>query len=311
MAFMARLFFSLFLILASHNAHAWNATGHRLVAIIAWQKLSSDARVYWYGVLAQHPDFHRWESRPIKGLEYKISAFAEAAVWADRIRQDERFFDEGQQPETPLLPGFPTMARHRHWHYVDFDLNTGRREGIGQLDAKLRQLIDALYLETNSTRLSHALVWLLHLLADAHQPLHCASNHDSGGNDFQIENPYHSRNPFMSLHQYWDDLPGPSWASGIKLKELASKWQEEFPDPNQGDGQAWVHESLELARAYGYPREMGSLLPIVTPDFHRQAQMLTRRQISTAGGRLGNLLMAAFQARHVSRETQTSRNTAP
>ena len=62
-----------------------------------------------------------------------------------------------------------------------------------------------------------ALPWLLHLVADIHQPLHVGLDGDEGGNKVEIENPFNKRLPFTNVHTYWDDLPGPPWLRGKRL----------------------------------------------------------------------------------------------
>ena len=44
-------------------AQAWNATGHRLVAEIAWQNLSPAARQQSARLLETHPDIDHWRER--------------------------------------------------------------------------------------------------------------------------------------------------------------------------------------------------------------------------------------------------------
>ena len=55
--------------------------------------------------------------------------------------------------------------------------------------------------------------------------------------------------------------------------------------------------------ASAYPPDTGSLLPLISEDFNRQAHVIANRRIVDAGYRLGWLLEADIGAR-VSRETQ-------
>src|SRR5580704_577699 len=90
---------------------AWNATGHRIVAAIAYDHLTPKAKARVDELLARHPDLGKLPSR---------EAFLAAAVWPDTIKGDSRFYDDTQEiPKvTPQLPGFPSMARHTNWHYI-------------------------------------------------------------------------------------------------------------------------------------------------------------------------------------------------
>ena len=53
------------------------------------------------------------------------AVFLAASVWADEIRSDKRFYDDTRENvrPTPLLAGFPSMARHVNWHYIDVPIS--------------------------------------------------------------------------------------------------------------------------------------------------------------------------------------------
>lgn len=278
-------------------AHAWNAAGHRLVAVIAWQQLSPASQKFFATALAAHPDHERWTKQARSGEA--IDLFAEAATWPDGIRNDPRFYDPGREPATPLLPGFADMARHKRWHYVDLGADGKVRDG--ELDSRIEQLGRQLATTRDSTQLTYALPWFLHLVADIHQPLHVGRHDDEGGNDFAIENPFNKRLPFPSLHAYWDDLPGPPWLRGKRLAKQAQWLIENVPQPMQGDVALWREESHGLLDD-AYPTTAGSLLPIVSETFHRQARDIANRRIVAAGYRLGHRLENIYLTR-VSRET--------
>ena len=92
---------ALLFLLFSPLAAAWNAAGHRLVAVIAWQQLSPANRDFVTQALGRHPDHERWVSKARSVESGKI--FAEAATWPDDIRNDPRFHDEGGNDRTPPL----------------------------------------------------------------------------------------------------------------------------------------------------------------------------------------------------------------
>ena len=163
-----------FLFLTTH-ALAWNAAGHRLVAAIAWQQLSPASQDFASAALARHPDHGRWLDRARTADPAAI--FAEAATWPDDIRSDPRFYDEGRDEETPSLPGMPDTARHKRWHYVDLD-ERGNRES-GEADRQIERL-SQLMRSGRSQDVTYALPWLLHLVADIHQPLHVGHATDNG-----------------------------------------------------------------------------------------------------------------------------------
>lgn len=278
-------------------AHAWNAAGHRLSASIAWQQLSQSSRDFIAAALARHPYYPRWVEKARSAEPADI--FAEASTWPDDIRSDPRFYNDGREPATPPLPGLNDTARHKSWHYVD--LASGGKVQAGELDHQIERLSQLLRSTRKNEQISYALPWLLHLVADIHQPLHVGRHGDEGGNDTEIENPFNKRLPFSSLHTYWDDLPGPPWLRGKRLEKNAARLLESVPAPVQGNVAQWKEEShrlLDLA----YPIAEGSLLPTITEEFHQQARELANRRIVEAGYRLGRLLESIFGHR-VSRET--------
>ena len=294
---MHRLIFALCFVLAPALAHAWNAAGHRLVALIAWQQLSPPSQQFIAAALARHPDHPRWLEKARSGEAADI--FIEASTWPDDIRRDPRFYNEGREPATALLPGLSDTARHTRWHYVDLDGN-GKPEA-GEIDRQLERLSRVLRSTSQNEQISSALPWLLHLVADIHQPLHVGRHGDEGGNAVEIENPFNKRLPFSTLHTYWDDLPGPPWLRGKRLAQNAARLVDTFPPPAQGNVLLWRDESHRLL-AHAYPKSAGSLLPIISEEFHQQARAIANRRVVDAGYRLGRLLEATVSQR-VSRGT--------
>ncbi len=294
---MRSLLIALF-FLVSPLAQAWNAAGHRLVAGIAWQQLSPASREFVAAALANHPDHARWADKARSSDPVDI--FAEAATWPDDIRNDPRFHDEERETATAPLPGFPDMARHKRWHYVDLDEHG--KVSDGEVDRQIERLDRLLRSTAKNDRISYLLPWLLHLVADIHQPLHVGRHGDEGGNAVEIENPFNKRVPFSSLHLYWDDLPGPPWLRGKALEKRTQHLIDTYPPPAPGNVALWRNESHALL-AVAYPETAGSLLPIITEDFNQKAREIAHRRIVDAGYRLGWLLEAAIAAR-VSRETQ-------
>lgn len=295
--FLSCLGFALFFNLAAAPAYAWNAAGHRLTASIAWQQLSPTSRNFIAAALNRHPDYMHWVESAHSTAAADI--FAEAATWPDDIRRDPRFYNDGQEPPTPFLPGLGDTARHKNWHYID--LNKQGNVTDGQLDRQIERLSQILRSTRKNQQISYALPWLLHLIADIHQPLHVGRDGDNGGNRIEIENPFNKRQPFTNLHSYWDDLPGPPWLRGRRLEKKVANLLADYPAPVQGNVDSWREESHQLL-TIAYPREDGSLLPIITEDFNRKARQVADQRLVDAGYRIGRLLESIVSQR-VSRET--------
>lgn len=294
---MRQFLLPLFFFALTSPAHAWNAAGHRLTAFIAWQQLSPPAQTAIIQALADHPDYPRWVDKAKSGQG--VDLFAEASTWPDDIRHDPRFYDEDREPATPALAGLADTARHKRWHYVD--LGAGGKVEAGEVDRQIERLSRLLRSTGKKAEIPYALPWLLHLVADIHQPLHVGRHGDEGGNRIEIENPFNKRLPFSKLHTYWDDLPGPPWLRGQRLERYARRLLDSYPAPAQGDVALWRDESHRLL-GLAYPEAQGSLLPIVSEDFQQRSRDIANRRLVDAGYRLGRLLESIFSPR-VSRET--------
>lgn len=288
------------LALALHAppAVAWNAAGHRLSALIAWQQLDGPTREKVSGLLARHPDYTLWEDRTVSD-SHQMTIFVEASTWADEIRYDSRFHDADGET-TRLLPGFPDMQRHRDWHYVNRPL-TGS-PATSAIPGQLAQRLEVLASELGNPRIrvqqrAYALVWLIHLVGDVHQPLHVVSRYDAsgqgdqGGNRLLINNPQNPRSPLTNLHAYWDELPAPPSLRGERLEALAATISAMHPPtPPAGGFQRWLQESWQIARESAYPAPDGFDPPTITAEFHARASAVAKRRIAEAGYRLADLL---------------------
>jgi hypothetical protein len=198
---------------------AWNGTGHRIVAAIAYDRLTPAARLRVDQLIKKHPDYSTifTAGETSDPASRAREAFLVAATWPDVIRGDSRFYDEtraGFMP-TPLLPGFPTMSRHVTWHYYDIPYAPDGVKPPTQLPphalSELRRMLDHLTTEPESDAI-YDLPWLEHLVGDVHQPLHATSRFlkaqpmgDAGGNFVFVTS---KSNPGKNLHAYWDDSAG-------------------------------------------------------------------------------------------------------
>jgi hypothetical protein len=296
-----RRFVSALLLLAL-PVQAWNASGHRIVAAIAYDRLTPKARGRVDELLRQHPDF-----KMLKGRD----AFLAASVWPDIIKGDRRFYDDtlpDAQP-TPLLPGFSglgllSMARHTNWHYIDIPFSP---DGTPLQPAQAPNALLEIRRILRETDLSvYDLPWLVHLTGDVHQPLHCTSRFtksepqgDQGGNLVEIapSPPSRARN----LHALWDDLAG-SDATDTYVNRYAAEITGEFLKQNgqrprlSRDPKKWVDEGFDLAKreVYTFGPETGSREhPLQLPSgYEVEARRVARIQLAKAGFRLAAVLNA-------------------
>lgn len=293
-----RFLFLIIPLLLSLSAHAWNAAGHRLTAVIAWQSMQPTTRDFVSQALTRHPDHPRWQEKA--GANDRMLIFAEAATWPDSIRNDPRFYDEQRQAQPPTIAGLFDHARHADWHYSNPPAQG--KAARGELDRQITQLSERLRSTDDPEQITWALPWLTHLVSDLHQPLHTSPRKDRGGNAVEIEDPFNPRQPFVNLHAWWDQLPGKSSLRGKRLHQEAAQLIAAHPSPEPSPVDLWLADSRALVDAC-YPTTAGSVLPIVDPDFFKQSLATTRRQIALSGYRLAGLLDAIHAERGVPHET--------
>ncbi|MBS1227162.1 MAG: hypothetical protein H6R17_439 [Proteobacteria bacterium] len=283
------------------QAMAWNAAGHRLVACIAWDQLDQQARSEVSRLLRQHPDYERWQKRA--GEHHPASdggraSFIESSTWPDEIRKDNRFYSAGLDAPTPTLAGFPDMERRRDWHYVAWPLTESgeaRREPVsGRIDQALVAQAQALGAGDEVSR-SYALPWLIHMVGDAHQPLHTSVRIDAQGKQdrlgtaLSVRNPFAARPGLTTLHAYWDDLPGPGGLRGERLDDDCRTLASAYPRPAPSTPEQWLDEGWQIARRNGYPPGDESV-PTISEQFNEDAKEIAKRRVAQAGYRLADLL---------------------
>ena len=142
--------------------------------------------------------------------------------------------------------------------------------------------------------------YLVHLVGDEHQPLHCESffssdypNGDKGGNDFYVK----PASRVVGLHSIWDGLlgtainPRTQWNYAIELQTRFP--QTSLPELTQhATPKEWSLESRELAIDVGYLRGelKGSVTrddaPSLPTDYLKNAKICAERQGALAGYRL-------------------------
>ncbi len=281
--------------------YAWNAFGHMAVAYVAYERLTPPTRARVKTLLKKNPFYaSRWKQT--------IPAGTPTAVADEQIKRDDRYHDDGSdggdRPPTDGTAaqnvGYADKARHKYWHFIDTPFSTDGTP-LPQVPAPNAATQIATFRTTLASHdpdalKSYDLSWLLHLVGDVHQPLHCATRAtasspkgDGGGNRVQL-----SCARCAGLHLYWDGLLGPADASPAAVIAVAKALP--VPDATAAakhDEKAWIAESFELARDKVYvsppigPGE-GPYKP--TTGYRNTARAIARKRIALAGVRLAHLL---------------------
>ncbi len=147
-----------------------------LAPVMAWSKTG-------HRVVAQIAQNHLTESALVAVMNLTQGRdLADFSNWADEIKQ--------RKPKTKTA------------HYIaDYDEKTLKEHPSYQA---LIQHIDQLTGNQDDQKKLESLKWIIHLVADIHQPLHVGNGKDQGGNQCQVYW-FGSKYP-VKLHYVWDQL---------------------------------------------------------------------------------------------------------
>lgn len=302
---------------------AWWDGGHKIVASIAFRRLTNAEQERIVAILRHHPRFKTdfLEAAPAETANdadlRREWFFQQAAVWPDLARNFERADLEAYHRPT--------------WHYINVPhfLTDADRDALEshlkvnvKLEAPEKPEIDMNIIQTirsartvlrdgQATDLDKArmVMWLFHDVGDIHQPLHSTAlfsrklfkEGDRGGNSVLTV----QRN---NLHSLWDSFPGGmvelKTARNDSLRLMANAELAELGHRSAGelDEQTWLNESRQLAQTVvyddevltplrGYEKEGAELKPItVSEDYLRRGARIADRRVVQAGFRLGAIL---------------------
>ncbi len=175
------------LALSPGRAYAWGEEGHRMVGEIAERFLGAAARAQVAALLE--------DDRLADGERSNRHSLGEVANWADEIKE------------------VPWGRKRGSWHFDNVPLCgaadrssycAGGRCASAQLERNIAILRDA---KLPVRRRNEALKWVVHLMADVHQPLHAATRGDRGGNAVEVSFFGRRDDPRfgpLNLHAIWD-----------------------------------------------------------------------------------------------------------
>jgi hypothetical protein len=304
---------------ASPDARAWNDFGHMEVAAVAFNNLRSKARKRVAQLLKLNPRYSNWIVGAAAG-DRDRAAFMRAATWADSIKSDPSYQADDQTAATASQNiGYADRLRHTYWHYVDQPFspdNTPLTAAPAPNAATVIPMLQAALAaaDTSEDVKSYDLVWLLHLVGDIHQPLHCAARLDAadprgdrGGNNVKItgnvqppicDDPrYCPFGPPADLHAFYDTIDGSGYAVAPVERAAAMLPRAGADKVVISDVVVWIQEGFDLARTAVYvpPIGVGDGPFAITPQYQAAAVKLGRARIVLAGRRLANVINQALE----------------
>ena len=304
------LYAVVFNLISASAAAAWDDTGHKVIAYIAWQRMSPEAREKAINLLLAAPEdsdlsvYYLSGSRSREAKE--LDLFMIAATWSDIVRNKNfkmRYEKYNQGP----------------WHYGDIFWQQTDGKPLILANRSEGLAIPKLYdFEKNlkDDTLSDAdkainLAWFLHVAGDVHNPLHNASRiteiepkGDSGGNLFLLS-PANILVNRVNLHSYWDSILGRSLprendaCDADYIPSIADKITKKFPFSRLkdrlklGDYKEWNAEGFSFLDKIVYAKELkrGELPDL---NYQRRALAVGEEQTALAGYRIGATLNQIF-----------------
>jgi hypothetical protein len=223
----------------------------------------------------------------------------------------QKILDDGGRDLLPAAT-FPDDIRNQHpetkpFHFVDIPFKSGGPANpplpaAPHVITKIADFTATLKHGGTAQNLIDPLSWLIHLIGDIHQPLHCITHitslhpgpvGDRGGNSFLLKG-----NP-GNLHSLWDSSV--SFTSQSEQQIAASILQEHSrqelaTDLAVKDVEKWARDSFSLAKKFGYAPlvENPKSHPKPSAAYMANAQKVGRRQAALAGYRLADRLHDIF-----------------
>ncbi|WP_363798661.1 S1/P1 nuclease [Lysobacter firmicutimachus] len=254
---------------------AWGPQGHRLVAALAWDGMTPQARAEALQLLAGEAD------PSLPGI----------ANWADELRAND--------PKLGKLSA--------KWHYVNLAERTAG-DDCGYEPARHCPngdcAIEAIRTQTailadpgrSRTERRQALKFVVHLVGDVHQPLHAGYADDKGGNDFQIHidgEPEPADGYGTNLHSLWDSrmltmarLDDAAYLAKLRRSPVPAAKATGVP-PAAAD---WARQSCRIAERPGLYPPSHTLAPAYVATWRPVAE----QQLRLGGARLAAVLNAAL-----------------
>ena len=252
------------LLLFSGEAFSFGAKGHRIVATIAQNHLTEITRQA-IAELNNGPQ-----------LEH-------LATWPDRIKSD------------------PNWDHTKRWHYIS--INDDERFKSLQRDPKgdILYALGRFEAELSDNALSQsqrrqALAFLVHFVADVHQPLHVGRRDDRGGNSIKVN----WRGKTFNLHQVWDSGliadEKLSESAYVALIDRSSRAQQSVWQDSQYID--WANESKRLRdQIYDFsPNRADGRFgrPTLDESYVLRSKVIVKQRLLKAGVRLAGRLNHIF-----------------
>ena len=235
---------------------AWGPAGHRIVGHIAEMNLDPEV---------------------LKTIrkKFNINHLANVAIWADVIKKNKHKPDVLHY--TNIAVNYRTYNQKR---------DCPRMRCVTEKIKEYERLLRAP--ESSRKTRKEAFKFLVHLVADVHQPMHLGYEKDRGGNEIAV---YFEGKP-TNLHRVWDhDLV---FLNGKSQRQFARQLNRSITPENKkqwvgGTPIDWSNESRALVLDYGYPLKFSKGREL-SLDYIREGRRIVDERLQRAGIRLAEML---------------------
>jgi hypothetical protein len=259
---MKRYLLSGLLVLSAFLFISWGFVGHKAVATIAENHLTSRTKEAIRSILGD-------------------MTIADIASWADGVRN---------QPRYAITP---------YWHYLNQPTGLTRKDFENNVYKQNPNNIYAALLKSESVlqnpaatteQKKLALMFVVHLVGDIHQPMQISRKEDRGGNTIIVKFEDSWQN---NLHEVWDNKLIQRWdvpfdqmvtecdtASARQIK----KWQDDRP-------MDWLWESYVISSRLYKEAAINNKL---SNNYYAENIPIVKQRLEMAGVRLAGVLNAVF-----------------
>ncbi|MBP9722210.1 MAG: hypothetical protein KBD64_03510 [Gammaproteobacteria bacterium] len=308
---------------------AWNNKAHELISEVAYQKLSPDQQKKLNSMLKSLVEHLPIDDRAIYDKqEPELSRLSKLSIMPDywkrlpTLNYSENFSEKGPNfieiidrlnikmgagEISEKLADLQTSQWHSQsqliWRSAENQFDPSDLEKSGKLNFAVSQLLNNIKQTKDPAAKAIGIIYLSHIVADAHQPLHAfsriinsAGDHDQNGNLFcldYLEEP--DRDPKAkcetNLHSFWDSA-GYVFVKKRDVYPLVSFIIDNYFESlyqnksDLNDSNTWIAESFSFWKTvyntpqYQYPNKIYVI----------KARGITLERIALAGYRLDKLL---------------------
>ena len=265
------------------SAFAWGKFGHQAVGKIAENHLTENAR------------------KKINEILDPGVSMSDISTCPDVIKKDSVYCANSFE--------IPKESETSSWHFINLPVNQNIDIPMFKNFCKNSNCItEELKINLNNLKSPDAnkyqkeiaLMFVVHLMGDLHQPLHCANDHDKGGNGKSVKIIWENDNEKkVSLHHLWDNIIfTDSELKKLNFDDFIKEREQEIDNLNTSDWfttsiDDWALESYSFSKATIYP-EYYKTSGKITNVYKRSMQKVAFLQIEKAGFRLAKLLNEIF-----------------